>query len=80
MNDLTITIEHIKNSEQVNILLKAGGNRFETLNNELDKFDMYFGDEMYLYECGNDQVVAKLVTDSNELQNWLTDENGEPRK
>lgn len=71
-NDLTIQIQNIKNNEVVSLTLNhKAKNRYEELCRVLTPFDMYFGGEIELYDFATDNEVAKLISNSDELTDWL---------
>lgn len=78
-NDLVIQIKHVMTNEIISLTLNHKvANRFQELSDKLKVFDMWFGDETWLYITDNktnqDVHVAMLISDSNELTSWLTHE------
>lgn len=72
--DLVISIRHIANDELVHLKLNADvGCRRTELESKLGLFNLYFGDEVTLYE--DDIEVALLESSSEELDSWLDGED-----
>lgn len=75
MNNITIKIQNIRTNEIVTLTLDGKAkDRHEELNNALAPFQMYFGDDVGLYEENTDEHIANLVSDSCELSYWLMNE------
>lgn len=77
--DLIIRISHIENKEDVSLVLKHNvKDRYQELARVLDPFNCYFGDDITLYEFGDeemDEPIAQLISDPDTLTDWLMNED-----
>lgn len=70
---MNIVIKHVKNNETITLTLtgKDSGERHESIANALKPYNMYFGCETWLYDCITDEHIAILISDSDELTDYL---------
>ncbi len=75
--DLTIKIRHVRIDETISMVLKHDvKDRYAELDRVLKPYSLYFENDVDLYDNFDfkGDVIAKLVSDSDDLSYWLMNE------
>ena len=69
----TLRVQNISNQEVADITIygKTEDERIDSFNNELDKYNMYFGDDVALYDYTTQERVATLISCPEALASYI---------
>ena len=70
---MNFTVKHIRTGELLTITISGNTpqKRFDSINEALKPYSMYFGCSVRLYTFDTDEHIADLVTDPDELSDYL---------
>lgn len=76
--DLTIKLHSLENNEIFDLTLHHNVKcRYDELAAKLAPFNMHFESDIDLYDQTNPKLVAKLLSDPDELICWLANNSNE---